>query len=67
MRGIGRLRAKSAAKYHRKLHFSDGAARVFGVLLGGLYALIYYAPFALIYAVARFTWRKLRVAKMNCD
>ncbi|MBW3637995.1 MAG: hypothetical protein KY445_16245 [Armatimonadetes bacterium] len=32
---------------------NDGAKRVFGVLFGGFYALIYYAPFALIYEVAR--------------
>ena len=38
---------------------SDGAARVFGVLLGGLYALIYYAPFALVYEIARFARRVL--------
>ena len=36
---------------------SDGAARVFGVLFGGLCALIYYAPFALIYEIALWTWR----------
>ena len=38
---------------------SDGAARVFGALLGGFYALIYYAPFALVYEIARFTRRIL--------
>lgn len=32
---------------------NDGAKQVFGVLFGGFYALIYYAPFALIYEVAR--------------
>lgn len=32
---------------------NDGAKRVFTLLFGGLYALIYYAPFALIYEVAR--------------
>ena len=28
---------------------NDGAKQVFGVLFGGFYALIYYAPFALVY------------------
>ena len=35
----------------------DGAARVFGVLLGGVYALVYYAPFALVYEIARLARR----------
>lgn len=34
----------------------DGAARVFGVMFGWLYALIYYAPFALVYEIARWAW-----------
>ena len=38
----------------------DGAARVFGVLLGGFYALIYYAPFALA-LLRRATWQMARV------
>lgn len=39
---------------------SDGAARIFGALFGGLYALIYYAPFALIYETARWARRIYR-------
>lgn len=35
---------------------NDGAKQVFGVLFGGLYALIYYAPFALAYEIARWAW-----------
>ncbi len=38
---------------------SDGAARVFGVLFGGFYALIYYALFALIYEIVRWARRML--------
>lgn len=47
---------------------SDGAARVFGVLFGGLYALIYYAPFALIYEIMRYIvhfYRKRRDANLT--
>ena len=33
---------------------NDGAKQVFGALFGGFYALVYYAPFALIYEVARW-------------
>ena len=44
---------------------SDGAARVFGVLLGGVYALIYYAPFALIYEIARRARRHHRARRAH--
>ncbi len=37
---------------------NDGAKQVFGVLFGGFYALIYYAPFALLYEIARWVRRK---------
>ena len=36
---------------------NDGAKQVFGVLFGWLYALIYYAPFALFYELARWVRR----------
>ena len=39
---------------------SDGAARVFGLILGGFYALIYYAPFALVYEIAHWARRIYR-------
>lgn len=38
---------------------NDGAKQVFGVLFGGFYALIYYAPFALIYEISRWMRRAL--------
>lgn len=39
---------------------NDGAKQIFGALFGGFYALIYYAPFALLYEIARFARRIYR-------
>lgn len=39
---------------------SDGAARIFGLMFGGFYALICYAPFAFVYEIARFVRRIYR-------
>ena len=44
---------------------NDGAKQVLGVLFGGLYALIYYAPFALLYEIARFAQRALVKRRNN--
>lgn len=41
----------------------DGAKQVFGVLFGGFYALIYYAPFALLYEIARWARRLYRTRR----
>lgn len=45
---------------------NDGAKQDFGFLFGGFYALIYYAPFALLYEVARWA-RRLYLKRREQD